>query len=155
MRSGAWIGVGMIFKMIRNDLTKNKIITLAATVFIAAAALLVSLAALLAIDLAGAVDALMEQAQTPHFMQMHTGDFSREALEQFAAENENVESFQIMPFLNIEGGKIRLGDNTLSGTTQDNGLTIQGANFDYLLDLDGNRIQPQEGNICTCLLYAR
>ena len=53
MRSGAWIGVGMIFKMIRNDLTKNKIITLAATVFIAAAALLVSLAALLAIDLAG------------------------------------------------------------------------------------------------------
>lgn len=60
MRSGAWIGVRMIFKMIRNDLTKNKIITLAATVFIAAAALLVSLAALLAIDLAGAVDALME-----------------------------------------------------------------------------------------------
>ena len=28
------------------------------------------------------------------FMQMHTGDFSREALEQFAAENENVESFR-------------------------------------------------------------
>ena len=64
MRSGAWIGVGMIFKMIRNDLTKNKIITLAATVFIAAAALLVSLAALLAIDLAGAVDALMAVSYT-------------------------------------------------------------------------------------------
>ena len=155
MRSGAWIGVGMIFKIIRNDLTKNKIITLAATVFIAAAALLVSLSALLAIDLAGAVDALMEQAQTPHFMQMHTGDFSREALEQFAAENENVESFQIMPFLNVEGGKIWLGGNTLSGTTQDNGLTIQGTNFDYLLDLDGNRIQAQEGEIYVPVCYMR
>ena len=55
----------------------------------------------------------MEQAQTPHFMQMHTGDFSREALEQFAAENENVESFQIMPFLNIEGGK-----DTVRGITR-------------------------------------
>lgn len=80
--------------MIRNDLTKNKIITLAATVFIAAAALLVSLSALLAIDLAGAVDALMEQAQTPHFMQMHTGDFSREALEQFAAETKMWRAFR-------------------------------------------------------------
>lgn len=143
----------MIGKMIHNDLVKNRAVTLASTVFIAAAALLVSLAALLAIDLAGAVDAFMERAETPHFMQMHTGEIDREALEQFAADNKNVQSFQILPFLNVEGGKIRLGENTLTGTTQDNGFTIQGLQFDYLMDLEGKRIQPQEGELYVPVCY--
>ncbi|WP_044356652.1 hypothetical protein, partial [Paenibacillus sp. E194] len=63
----------MHFRIIRNDMLKSKAITLTTMIFVAAAAMLVSLAAILIVNLTGALDTLMIQAKTPHFMQMHSG----------------------------------------------------------------------------------
>ena len=43
-------------------------------IFVAAAAMLVSLAAILMVILSGALDTLMTKAKSPHFMQMHSGE---------------------------------------------------------------------------------
>ena len=43
-------------------------------IFVVAAAMLVSLAAILVVNLSGALNTLMTQAKTPHFMQMHSGE---------------------------------------------------------------------------------
>ena len=64
----------MYFRIIRNDILKSKVITFTTMIFVAAAAMLVSLAAILIVNLSGALDTLMTQAKTPHFMQMHSGD---------------------------------------------------------------------------------
>lgn len=61
----------MNFKLIRNDILKSKAITLMTMIFVAASAMLVSLAAILVVNLSGALDTLMTRAETPHFMQMH------------------------------------------------------------------------------------
>lgn len=143
------------YRIIRNDISRSKLITLTTLLFIAAAAMLVSLAAILAVNLAGSIDALMTQAKTPHFMQMHSGMADHARLASFAEQNSNVDEFQTIEFLNIDNSKILIGGKQLSGSVQDNGLCIQSEKFDYLLDLDGKVIDPKDGELYVPLCYMK
>ncbi|WP_099469284.1 ABC transporter permease [Konateibacter massiliensis] len=145
----------MYYRIIRNDISKSRLITLTITLFIAAAAMLVSLAAVLVVNLFGAIDTLMTKAETPHFMQMHSGaiDFGR--LEAFAQENPDVDEFQVLEFLNVDGARIVLDQTTLADSVQDNGFCIQSETFDYLLDLDGKVIQVSDGEIYVPVSYRK
>jgi putative ABC transport system permease protein len=78
----------MYYRLLRNDVLKSKAITLTTMLFVAAAAMLVALAAILVINLAGAIDTLMTQAKTPHFTQMHAGELDLDRLATFAEQNE-------------------------------------------------------------------
>ena len=140
-------------KMLQNDLKRNKLVTLTLVLFIACASLLASLAAALAVNLSDAINALMARAETPHFLQMHSGDIDMEQLSAFASNNSDVDKFQVLRFLNLEGGAIRLGDELLTDSTQDNGLSVQSGSFDYLLDLEGNIIQPEDGQLYVPVCY--
>ncbi|MBB4826330.1 putative ABC transport system permease protein [Sporosarcina luteola] len=143
----------MYSRMIRNDMSKSRLITLATTLFIAAAAMLVSLAAVLVIHLSGAIDTLMKRSETPHFMQMHRGDIDLARLEEFAEQHDNVQEFQVLKFLNIDGSQIRFGNHSLVNHVQDNGFSVQSEKFDYLLDLNGNIIQVNDGELYVPISY--
>ncbi|RLL48296.1 ABC transporter permease [Oceanobacillus piezotolerans] len=143
----------MYNRIIRNDMVKSKAVTLTTMIFIAAAAMLVSLAAILAVNLSSALDTMMTKAKTPHFMQMHAGELDTERLQTFAKENSNVEEFQVVEFLNLEGSEITLGENTLAASVQDNGFSTQNKQFDYLLDLDGNIINAADGELYVPISY--
>ena len=145
----------MYNKIIRNDMLKSKAITLTTMIFVAVAAMLVSLAAILFINLTGAMDNLMTQAKTPHFLQMHLGEIDLARLESFASQNSNVEDYQVAEFLNIDGGQIVLGDHSLAQSVQDNGLSVQNEKFDYLLDLDSNIISVSDGEIYVPIVYMK
>ena len=143
----------MYSRIIRNDIVKSKVITLTTMIFVAAAALLVTLAAVLVVNLAGAIDTLMTQAQTPHFMQMHAGAIDTARLTAFAERSDNVDEFQVLEFLNVDGARIVIERNSLAGSVQDNGFSTQSEKFDYLLDLDGKVIQAAEGEIYVPICY--
>lgn len=143
----------MYYRIIRNDIAKSKLITLTTTIFVAAAAMLVSLAAILVINLSGAIDTLMSQAKTPHFMQMHSGEIDAGRLQSFAEKHPNVDEFQVLEFLNMDGSKFRFGDRTLANSVQDNGVSVQSEKFDYLLDLDGNVINVSDGELYVPISY--
>lgn len=145
----------MYFRIIRNDISKSKLITLTTMIFVVAAAMLVSLSAILVVNLSGAIDTLMKQAKTPHFMQMHSGAIDTVRLADFAEQNSNVEEFQIVEFLNMEGAKIVIDGNSLAGSVQDNGFSTQSEKFDYLLDLDGNVIKVSDGEIYVPVVYMK
>ncbi|WP_042150129.1 ABC transporter permease [Paucisalibacillus sp. EB02] len=145
----------MYNRIIRNDMLKSKLITLTTVIFVAAAAMLVSLAAILVVNLSGALDNLMTQAKTPHFMQMHSGEIDRERLAAFSKENSNVDDYQVVEFLNIDGTQINLGNNSLAHSVQDNGLSIQNDKFDYLLDLKGDIIKVTDGEIYVPVTYMK
>ncbi|MFB7159143.1 ABC transporter permease [Lysinibacillus sp. NPDC056232] len=145
----------MYFRLIRNDISKSKLITLTTTLFVAAAAMLVSLSAILMVNLSGAIDSLMNQAKTPHFMQMHSGDIDTVRLANFAEQNSNVDEFQVLEFLNMDNGQIILGDRSLANNVQDNGFSIQSEKFDYLLDLDGNIINVSDGELYVPINYMK
>lgn len=145
----------MYYRIIRNDVSKSKLVTLTTMIFVAAAAMLVSLAAVLVVHLSGAIDTLMTQAKTPHFMQMHSGEVDTARLISFAEQHSNVDEFQVLEFLNMDGVQIILGDSSLANSVQDNGFSIQSKKFDYLLDLDGNIIDVSDGELYVPISYMR
>lgn len=53
----------MYYRLLRNDILRSKAIALTTMLFVAAAAMLVSLAAILIVNLSGAIDALMARAK--------------------------------------------------------------------------------------------
>jgi putative ABC transport system permease protein len=132
---------------------RNKAITLTTMIFVAAAAMLVSLAAILIVNLSGAIDTLMTRAKTPHFMQMHSGKMDTEQLAAFAAQNRDVAEFQALEFLNVDGARIVFEKSSLADSVQDNGFSVQSEKFDYLLDLDGNVIHVSDGEIYVPICY--
>ncbi|NWL89027.1 ABC transporter permease [Paenibacillus sp. 79R4] len=145
----------MYLRIVRNDMSKSRLVTLTTTIFIAAAAMLVSLAAILIVNLTGALDAMMTQARTPHFMQMHSGEIDSARLELFANRNEHVDQFQVLEFLNMDGSQFRFGDHSLTDSIQDNGLSVQSEKFDYLLDLNGKVINVSDGEIYVPVTYMK
>ncbi|MBT2760546.1 ABC transporter permease [Paenibacillus sp. ISL-20] len=145
----------MYSRIIRNDLLKSKATTLTTMVFVAAAAMLVSLAAILVVNLSGALNTLMTQAKTPHFMQMHSGEIDTARLSAFAEQHSNVDDVQVIEFLNMDGARIRLGEHSLANSVQDNGFSMQSQKFDYLLDLDGNIIKPAIGELYVPVSYMK
>lgn len=145
----------MYYRMISNDLSRSKLITITTLVFVAAAAMLVSLAAILTVNLSGAIDTLMVKAKTPHFMQMHTGDLDMKRLSAFAAQNDQVDDYQVLEFLNMDGAKVTLGGQSLGDQVQDIGFSVQSKAFDYLLDLNGDAIEVQDGELYVPLTYMK
>lgn len=143
----------MYYRIIRNDILKSRLITVTTMCFVAAAAMLVSLAAILTVNLTGAIDTMMEQAKTPHFMQMHAGEINSERMDAFAGKNANVDKYQILSFLNVDGSDIVIGNNSLVDSVQDNGICTQSKSFDYLLDLNGNVIVPSGGEVYVPVCY--
>lgn len=148
----------MYYRTIRNDMLRNKAITLTTMIFIAAAALLVSLAAILVVNLAGAIDTLMTQAKTPHFMQMHSGELDATRLAAFVEQRDEIDAAQVLEFLNLDGAQFVFEgplseSRSLAGSVQDNGVTVQSEKFDFLLDLDGNVITVSDGEIYVPLCY--
>lgn len=140
-------------RMIRKNLSGNKAVSLITMLFIAAASMLLSLSALLTANLAGAVEQLMMDAQTPHFMQMHTGDPGITKLEAFAKDNANVADFQVLNFLNLNNAHISIGGNSLAGSVQDNGVCVQSGRFDFLLGPDNQPVRPGRGEIYVPVCY--
>ncbi|GIO41335.1 ABC transporter permease [Paenibacillus apis] len=145
----------MYYRMIRNDLSRSKLITMTTLIFVAAAAMLVSLAAILTVNLSGAIDTLMVKAKTPHFMQMHTGELDMKRLSAFAEQNGEVDDYQVLEFLNMDSAKVTLGGQSLADQVQDIGFSVQSEAFDYLLDLKGHAIRAEEGELYVPLTYMK
>lgn len=145
----------MYQKIIKNDVRKNKVITITITGFIMLAALFTALGVSSLVNLLGAIDHLMLDAKAPHYVQMHSGEIDQERLEQFAADYPDVENLQVSEFLNIEGEDIIIGEQSLSGSVQDNGLSVQNEKFDFLLDLNNQIIHPQDGEIYVPIYYMK
>lgn len=143
----------MYTRIIKNDIRNTKIITMATILFVTAAALFVSLAGILLISLIGATDTLMTKAQTPHIIQMHAGELDRARLEQFVRQNPKIAEAQVLEFLNIDNAEIVFEKGSLADSVEDNGFVTQSELFDFLLDLEGNIITVQDGEVYVPIVY--
>ncbi|MCL2121843.1 MAG: hypothetical protein FWH28_06290, partial [Clostridiales bacterium] len=142
-------------KLIQNDIRKSKLITTTITAFILVAAMLTSLAAALIVNLLGAIDTMLVEAKSPHFMQMHTGDLDMERLQNFVNTQSTVNAFQVLEYLNIDGAEIIIGEDTLAWSVQDNGFSKQSQSFDFLLDLNNEIVYPADSEVYVPIYYMR
>ena len=142
-------------RLIWKDITRNRAVTLTILLFVCLAAMLLSLAAILGVSLLGSIDRLMEDAHTPHFMQMHIGELNIEQLDAFATDYDGVTQFQVLNFLGIDSEQILVNGQPLVGTLQDNGFCTQSEQFDFLLDLDNRPVQPVDGKLYVPVFYSK
>ena len=143
----------MIARLLWNDIKHHKLLTVTTIFFMAVSSMFLGLSAVLFTGLLGSVNGLMEQARTPDYLQMHAGEIDAEKIAQFAENQETVADWQICPFLNLDNGSLFLGGKSLSDSTQDNGLCVQGEDFDYLLDMDHACPAVSEGEVYVPVCY--
>ena len=117
----------MLNKLIWNDVRQNKLLSAATVFFMAVSAMMLSLTALLCFSLLGSVNGLMEQAQVPDLVQMHTGELNEVQIDQFVEEHQEIGQWQLFRILNLDNSRVTLGGHILLDSTQDNGLCVQKA----------------------------
>ncbi len=143
----------MLKKLIWNDVRQNKLLSAATVFFMAVSAMMLALTVLLCSSLLGAVNGLMEQAQAPDLVQMHTGEISEREIGQFVGEHQEIDQWQICRLLNLDNSEVSLGGYSLLDSTQDNGLCVQSERFDFLLDMDGSRPGVPPGQVYVPVCY--
>lgn len=143
----------MLRRLIINDFKSNKLITISTAIFMAVTAMMLGLSVFLFATLYSSISSLMTKAETPHFLQMHTGEISEEELNSFAEKRSDIEEMQICGFLNLENGQISIGETSFDNNMQDNGLFCQSDKFDYLLDANDDIIEVSEGEVYVPVAY--
>ncbi|MBO0454641.1 ABC transporter permease [Candidatus Enterococcus murrayae] len=145
----------MYGRLIINDIKKSKLATAATTILLTITTMMVSLVAILTINLSGSIDEMMERAKTPHFMQMHSGMIHKKQLEDFAKVQTNLADWQVLDFLNVENTKLFIAGKPMTDSIQDNGFSVQSKKFDFLLDKNDQIIQPKVGEVYLPIIYER
>ncbi|MDO4491256.1 MAG: ABC transporter permease [Lachnospiraceae bacterium] len=142
----------MIGRLINNEIKNQKLLSVSTVIFMAVSSMLMVLSLTLFVNLLGSVSNLMEEAKTPDYLQMHAGEMEEQELICFAGEHPEIEAWQISRFLNLDNNSLFLGEENLVGNTQDNGLCVQGEQFDYLLDMDNEIpvVHPGEVYVPVC-----
>lgn len=146
----------MNFKMLRNDLKRNKLITVALFVFILLATMLVSGAVNIIFTLFGSMDTLLEESNAAHFAQLHAGTIRQAELDAFAKEHsELISSQQTVALLGISGDGIYLGDRGISeaDSVMENSFVKQNSRFDFLLDTDNRIVQLSDGQVAVPIYH--
>ena len=88
-------------------------------------------------------------------MQMHTGSIDESMIKEFAESRSGVQDLQICCFLNLNNSEITLGSHSLADSTQDNGLSVQGEGFDYLLGMDNELPDVRQGQVYVPVCYRK
>ncbi|MCR8657626.1 ABC transporter permease [Paenibacillus endoradicis] len=143
----------MILNMLRKDLAHNKGITIALIAFVVLACLLIATGTRMIMDLTGSLQQLFVQSKTPHVVQMHDGQWNEEQLTQWSKNNEMVKQYQFVPMLNIDGSNVTMAGQNEGSSIMDMYFVRQNTQFDFLLNLKGEQVVVDEGEIAVPIYY--
>lgn len=143
----------MYKKIIWNDIKSSKFISITILLFILFNSFLLSISGIIFVNLNSSINQLLEVAKTPHYLQMHIGDFNKSRMDDFAKNNDKISDYQVQVFLNVDSSDIYINGERFLNNSQDNGFVFQNKNFDYLLTLDNEIANPKSGENYVPLAY--
>ena len=143
----------MYWTLLKNDIKNNRLQSFNIAFFIILSVAFLAVAGQLIIRLNSSVKSLFEKAETPHLLQMHTGDINMERLQAFVESNLEIKEYQILEFLNIDQSLLSFNNASLKDYIYDNGFSVQSPKFDYLLDQKGEKIEAKRGEVYVPLFY--
>jgi len=144
----------MIYKIIKNDFLKKKMIMAAVFIFIMLSALLIAGGSRMLIDLNNSINSLFEKSSAAHFIQSHTGELNEEEILNWSRKKESVKKHQISEMISIDGSKIFInGEKSESDTVMDLNFVKQNQDFDFMLNLNNEKIKVNEGEIAVPIYY--
>lgn len=151
----------MLKKMIKNDFIRNKVITITLIIFLILSSFLMAVGTMSFMQLKNSMDGLFEVAKPPHFLQMHSGEIDQGAIDALSESVDYVVNEETVEMLNINGGSIWYEKQTKDGVDSvsmadnrlDNGFVIQNTYLDYLVNLDNQIAQVENGEIGVPISY--
>ncbi|MEK4486362.1 ABC transporter permease [Psychrobacillus sp. FSL H8-0484] len=145
----------MFLKMIKNDFIRNKIVTITVFVFITMAVILAASAINNVANLIQSMSDLQERAVPADITQMHSGEFDQGEIDKFTEEHrEDIAMQETMVLLTLDGNNIHFGNNqTMAGTVQDISFVEQNKKFDFILDLDNEKLDMTEGEVAVPIYF--
>lgn len=147
----------MFKKILKKDLSRNKIIMVILFLFIMLAAMSAASAVNLILSLQGSVNSLFEKSKAPHFVQMYAGELNQDEITSFARNTDLVKDQQTSVLLNINSANLFFGDSgkSQSDSILENSFVVQNENFDYLLDRNNEVLQVNPGEIGVPIYYLK
>ena len=132
-------------------------VTIAVFVFITMAVILAASAMNNIANLVQSMSDLEEKAVPADITQMHLGEFDQTEIDQFTkGYQEHIAMQETMTLLNIDGSHIRFGQNeTMAGTVQDISFVIQNEKFDFILDLNNEKLDIKEGHVAVPIYFMK
>ncbi|QCR33953.1 FtsX-like permease family protein [Lysinibacillus sp. SGAir0095] len=145
----------MFLKIVKNDFIRNKISTISVLLFITMAVTLATSAVNNMTTLIQSMSKLEERAVPADIAQMHTGEYDQAAIDQFTAQyREHIAMQETMILQNVDGSNIHIGQNqTLAGTIQDISFVVQNSKFDFILNLDNEKLDVKEGFVAVPIYF--
>jgi len=145
----------MFLKIVKNDFMRKKIITAAVCVFITMAVILGASATNIIANLIQSMSELQKHAVPSDITQMHSGEYDQAKIDKFTKEqHENIAMQETMVLLGIDGGNIHFGKNkTMAGTVQDISFVVQNKKFDFILDLNNERLNVKKGKLAVPIYF--
>jgi len=144
----------MYGRMIVRDVRRNRSVTAVLIVLMMLSVLLATASTGTLVRLLGASSSLMEQADAPHVVQMHAGDYDADQLERWVAQRPDVSQHQVMLMLGIDGADLLFDREPQTASIQQNALVVPNPERDLLLDLDNQPITDVDpGTIVLPVIY--
>ncbi|AVK97840.1 ABC transporter permease [Lysinibacillus sphaericus] len=145
----------MFLKMVKNDCYRKKIVTATIFIFITMAVILGASATNIIANLTQSMSELQERAHPADITQMHAGDYNQRDIDKFTEEQrEHIAMQETMVLLTLDGNNIHFGNNnTMAGTVQDISFVVQNKSFDYILDLNNNKLDVKEGTVAVPIYF--
>ncbi|PKL18566.1 MAG: ABC transporter permease [Spirochaetae bacterium HGW-Spirochaetae-5] len=145
----------MIFRILKKDFLRKKIVTIVVFVFIMLSALLVSSGSNLIVELSNSLNSLFSISKVPHFVQMHSGELDQLKIDNWSASNSMVKEQQTVEMITIDGSDLYLGESQKpeENSIMDISFVTQNKSFDFLLDMNNNIINISAGEIAVPVYY--
>ncbi len=145
----------MLLRMLKKDFLKKKSITIALFIFILLSALLVASGSNMIMELSSSLNEFFIKSNAPHFVQMHSGEIDKSAIEQWASGNSLVKSEQTVEMVNIDGSNIYMGKNSEpeKNSVMDFDFVKQNNSFDLLLNSESQAVDVAKGEIAVPVYY--
>lgn len=144
----------LLLNLVRNDFKRNRMITLALTVFLFLSVLLMAGGLRITGTMISSLNGLNRLAVPPEYLQMHKGSYDEDAFADFAASHDYIKDSLVVKMLNINNANIIHQNETLEKYLMDNGFVVQNENFDLLLNLNNEIAVVQKGEIGVAVYYA-
>ncbi|WP_145408936.1 ABC transporter permease [Paenibacillus xylanexedens] len=143
----------MLARMLQNEFRRKTGITLTLFMFVLLAAILVASGTRMIMELSTSIQHLFTESKTPHVVQMHSGELDRNKVSQWTQANDLVAQHQIVDMINVDGSHVYFGAESEKGSIMDMDFVVQNKEFDYLLNMNNEKIQVNEGEIAVPVYY--
>jgi putative ABC transport system permease protein len=145
----------MFWKIMKNDFIRKKIITVAVSVFITLAVVLGASATNIVANLIQSMTQLQKRAVPADIAQMHFGEYVQAEIDNFTEQqSENISMQETMLLRNFDGMNIHFGENeNMAGTVQDISFVVQNKKFDFILDLNNEKLDIKKGKVAVPVYF--